>query len=195
MPRPTLQHSQRPSTIASAPAVTGAALVPVPVPAERNRSQKTSSLTSVQLCPALGARSPPRPAEREQEVEEKNRHSRCRDASEPPPPLPTLCVAQVEAKPEAAGPLPGSATTLVLPGKEEEGKQKFRSCFFPPTHNVCSLRQCGFPGADLKAAVQKKHMAIAESRRHCSAPANLESCWVNPGSHYLKFMAFSFLSF
>lgn len=156
MPRPTLQHSQWPSTITSASAVTDAALVPVPVPPERNGSQKTSFLTSVQLCPALGARSPPRPAEREQEVEEKNRHSRCRDASEPPPPLPTLCVAQAEAKPEAAGPLPGSATTLVLPGKEEEGKQKFRSCFFPPPTQRLLPGAVWLPWSRLESSCAKK---------------------------------------
>lgn len=69
-------------------------------------------------------------------MEEKNRHSRCRDASEPPPPLPPPCVAQAEAKPEAAGPLLGSAAALVLPGKAEEGKENSDPVFSPHTQRL-----------------------------------------------------------
>lgn len=135
--------------------VTGAPLVPVPAPPERSRSQNTSFLTSVQLCPALGARSPPQPAEREQEVEEKNRHSRCGDASEPPPPLPTRRVLPRWRRSQR---LQGLCRAQLQPWRflaRQSKAKKIQILFLPPTHNVCSLGQCGFPGADLKAAVQK----------------------------------------
>lgn len=120
------------------PAVRAAAPIPVPVPPERSRSQKTSLLMPVQLCPALGARSPPQPVEGEQEVEGKKPAQRVQGCQRAPasPSHPPCVVAQAEAKPEAAGPLPGSAAALVLPGKAEEGKENSDPVSSPHTQRL-----------------------------------------------------------
>ena len=70
---------------------------------------------------------------------------------------------------------------------------KIRILFFPPP-SISSPGQRGFPGADLKAAVQKAHGHRRTSHGCCSARASLETRWVNPGSHHLKSVVFSFLS-
>lgn len=137
------------------PAVTGAA--PVPVPPERSRSQKNSFLRSVWLCPALGARSPPQPAEREKRGGGKNRHSRCRDASELLPPLPSRPVLPRQRQSQRLQGLCRAQTQPRCFLARQRKAKKIQILFLPPTHNVCSLGQCGFPGADLKAAVQKAH--------------------------------------
>lgn len=64
--------------------------------------------------------------------------------------------------------------------------------FFIPLPSACSPGLCGFPGAELNAAVQK-HVAFTEQHAY-TACANPEPCWVNPGSHHTTFMVLSFLS-
>lgn len=171
-----------------------AALVPVPVPPERNGSQKTSFLTSVQLCPALGARSPPRPLRENKRWRRKTGTAGAGMPASPRLPFPPCALPRQRRSQRLQGLCRAQPQPWCFLARRKKANKNSDPVFFHPPHNVCSLGRCGFPGADLKAAVQKKHMAIAECRRHCSAPANLESCWVNPGSHYLKFMAFSFLS-
>lgn len=120
-------------TILMAAAVLGTVLASAPVTLRRSRSQNPFFLTAVWLCPALGARSPPRPTEREQEVEEKNRCGRVRGCqlSTRLPFAPALhCPRGGEAKGSRA-----FAGLSQSPGACWQGRgrqRKFRSC--SPTH-------------------------------------------------------------
>lgn len=184
--QPCGRASGHPSTLVAA-AVPGAALARVP-----GKKQEPKNPLSCLLCVSAqpwGAHSPPRLTEREQEVEEKNRRGRVRGCQlSPRLALPLRRRSQRQQSLRQAQPQP-----RCLLARRRKAKKVFQILFFPP-HNVCSPRQCGFPGADLKAAVQNAHGHRRASHRHRSAPANLELCCVNPGSHHLKFMVFSFLS-
>lgn len=127
--------------------------------------------------------------EQEADAEEKNRHSRVQGAS-----LPACLPAFLQMeKPKAAE----LCWAQYLLASRRKAKEIWILIFFLPLSfpSAYSPGLCGFPGAELKAAVQK-HMASIERRTDTalSACANLEPCWVNPGSHHLKFMVFSFLS-
>lgn len=129
-------------TILMAAAVLGTVLASAPVTLRRSRSQNPFFLTAVWLCPALGARSPPRPTEREQEVEEKNRCGRVRGCqlSTRLPFAPALrCPRGGEAKGSRA-----FAGLSQSPGACWQGRgrqRKFRSCSPAPPP------QCLLPGA------------------------------------------------
>lgn len=120
-------------TILMAAAVPGAALASVPVPLERSRRQKTSFLTAVRLCPALGAHSPPWPAEREQEVKEKKRRGRvrgCQPSSHLPFASALHCPCGGEAKGSRALAGLSRSPGACWPGRGRQ--RKFRSFFSTP---------------------------------------------------------------
>lgn len=120
-------------TILTTTAVLRATPTSVPVPPGKKQEPNPLFLPAVRLCPTLGARSQPRPAEKQQEVEEKNRRGRVRGC-QPSPRLPFVPALRCPCGGEANGSSAFSGLSR-SPGAccQSGGRQrKFRSCFLPP---------------------------------------------------------------